>query len=173
MKNNKEKIYYGIFILIIIALFVLAYFLLDKLILGNSKKEDTKYKESITVTEVLTKMNNSGLSKYDLSKILQANNKKANYIFRNTNDNYEIVYVDFNELSLATNNFTTNLNLVKGKYKDLTEITNVNKDNYSKYEAENKVNYVVLLQIGTSFFQVETTKNNKSSIQKLISNIEG
>ena len=69
MKNNREKIYYVIFILIIIALFVLAYFLFDKLILGNSKKEDAKYKESITTTDVLTKMNNSGLSKYDLSKV--------------------------------------------------------------------------------------------------------
>lgn len=173
MKNNREKIYYVIFILIIIALFVLAYFLFDKLILGNSKKEDAKYKESITTTDVLTKMNNSGLSKYDLSKVIQANNKNANYIFRDTNDNYEIIYVDFKELSLATNNFTTNLNLLKGKYKNLTDITNINEEKYSKYEAENKTNYVILLKIGTGYFQVETTKNNKANIQKIISNIEG
>ena len=89
------------------------------------------------------------------------------------NDKEIYPYVDFKELSLATNNFTTNLNLLKGKYKNLTDITNINEEKYSKYEAENKTNYVILLKIGTGYFQVETTKNNKANIQKIISNIEG
>lgn len=172
MNKGKEKIVYAVIIVIIIAVFVGAYFLLDKLLLGDDSNKEVKYKEEITTMEVVEKMTNNGLSKYDLSKVIQSTNQNASYIFMNTSRNYEVVYSNFNDSTSATSNFNTNLNLVKGKYGDLVEISNVQTEKYSKYEAENSNNYIVILKIGTSHFQIETSKNNKASAQGIIASIE-
>lgn len=173
MDRKNEKIMYGVIILVIVAIFIGAYFLLDKLILGkDSKTTETKYKESITSQEVMNIMTQAGMSNYNSSEKINDSNQSASYIFLNVNKNYQIVYGEFNDENLAKNNFNTNLNLVKGKYSDLVEIANVDKEKYAKYEAEDTMNYVVLLRIGKSYFQVETTKNNKSSVKNIIIELE-
>ena len=54
----------------------------------------------------------------------------------------------------------------------MVEITNIQTEKYSKYEGEHASNYVVILKIGMSYFQIETTKDNKSNVQGIISNLE-
>lgn len=171
--RGKEKFFYAIIIVVIIAIFVGAYFLIDNFLFGKNENGKINYKQEISISEVEKKMNDNGLSKIDLSKLIKSENQKSSYIFRNTNKNYEIVYSNFNDKTLATSNFNENLNLLKGKYSDLVEITNIQEENYSKYEAENSDNYVVILKIGTSYFQVETSKDNKASVQGIISSLEG
>lgn len=172
MNKGKEKIVYAVIIVILIAIFAGAYFLLDKFLLGDESSKEVKHKEEITTMEVVEKMTSNGLSKYDLSGVIKSTNQNVSYIFMNTNRNYEVVYSNFNDATAATDNFNTNLNLVKGKYNNLVEISNIKEEKYSKYEAENSDKYIVILKIGTSHFQIETTKDNKSSAQGIISSLE-
>lgn len=172
MNKGKEKILYTVIIVIIIALFIGAYFLLDNLLFGKDEKKELKYKEQITTIEVTENMTSNGLSKYDMTKVLNDATQKESYIFINTNRDYEIIYSNFVDVATATSNYNQNLDLLDGKYNNLVQITKEENGNYAKYEAENSTNYVVLLKIGTAYFQVETSKNNKSSVQNIISGLE-
>lgn len=171
MNKGKEKIVYAIIIIILIAIFVGAYFLLDKLILKKDNKKE-EYKKQITTEEVIETMTSNGLSKYDTSQVLKNTNQKASYIFLNINRDYEIIYGNFDNIELAKNNYNTNFNLMNGKYSNLVEITKNENEEYAKYEAENSTNYIVIMRIGTSYFQVETTKNNKESVRSIFSKLE-
>jgi len=172
VNKGKEKILYVVIIVVIIAVFIGAYFLLDNMLFGKEENKKTGYKQEITTLEVEEKMTQNGLSKHDLSSVLKDTKQNASYIYFNTNRNYEIIYSNFNDVAAATSNYNTNLSLVDGKYDNLTELTKVENENYAKYEAENTDNYVVILKIGTAYFQVETSKNNKSSVQNIISGLE-
>ena len=172
MNKGKEKILYAVIIVVIIALFVGAYFLLDNMLFGKENQNETTYETEITTLEVEEKMTQNGLSKYDLAQVLNDPKQNASYMYFNTNRDYEIIYNNFNNESDAIDNYNTNLNLLSGKYKNLTELKKEEQENYDKYEAENTDKYVVILRIGTSYFQVETSKNNKSSVQNIISGLE-
>lgn len=172
MNKGKEKILYAVIIVVIIALFVGAYFLLDNMLFGKEENENTSLKQEITTLEVEEKMTQNGLSKHDLSSVIKDTKQNASYIYFNTNRDYEIIYSNFNDVASVTTNYNTNLNLLDGKYENLTELSKTENENYAKYEAENTDNYVVILRIGTAYFQVETTKNNKSSVQNIISGLE-
>lgn len=172
MNKRTEKITYAIIIIVIIAIFIGTYFLLDKILLNNDTNEDKKYKKEITIEEVEQKVSSNGLMKYDLSNVLQNNNQTENYLYIDNENNYEIIYSKFNTHELAKNNYNANLKLIKGKYSNLVEITNISEEKYAKYEAENSANYIVILKIGTSYFQAETTKNNKEKVRNVISSFE-
>ena len=170
MNKHIEKITYVIIIIVIVAIFIGAYFILDKFLLKDDKNKE--YKEQITISEVETVVTENGLLKYDLSNALKNDEQTKNYIYIDKVNNFQIVYSDFNDEELAKKNYNTNLNLIKGKYKDLVEKTNISEDKYSKFEVENNDNYIVILKIGTSYFQVETNKNNKNKLQNIIKSFE-
>lgn len=172
MNKGKEKILYAVIIVVIIAIFVGAYFLLDNFLFGKEETNGTSYKQEITTLEVEEKLTQNGLLKYDISQVLKDTKQNASYIWFNTNRDYEIVYNNFNNVSDAISNYNTNLSLLDGKYNNLVELTKVENENYAKYEAENTDKYVMILRIGTAYFQVETSKNNKSSVQNIISGLE-
>ena len=77
MNKGKEKIVYAVIIVILIAIFAGAYFLLDKFLLGDESAKELKHKEEITTMEVVEKMTSNGLSKYDLSEVIKSPNQNA------------------------------------------------------------------------------------------------
>lgn len=167
--DSKRSIYYIIFTLIILIFFGIIYLILNNLLFKDKK---INYKQTITLQETINKVDSNNLIKYDLSNKITDINQNASYIFINEKFDFEIVYINFlNELK-SNENYLANLANLNGKHKDLIQIKKIDEKNYSKYTAEDETIYVAAMKIGTANFLIETSKQNKKEVEKILSQLE-